>query len=189
MPTKSMLLMLVVAGLIQACAQTTVRDCRTADWFGIGQRDGLAGAPETIFDSYRAACREAGIVPDREAYENGRQEGLQAYCTDARGFEVGRGRGVYHHVCPPELEKRFLAGRARGMRLAGCQAEIYVFDEHLASLEHALKSREADLANPQTSPATQVRLRREIEELEALYRRVGDELAAVELRCMEQSGN
>lgn len=185
MRLRSILLLLVLAGSISACAQSTLRDCYSTDWFSLGQRDGLVGAPADVFETYRNTCREAEVAPDREAYENGRQEGLRYYCTDPNGFRVGRNSGIYHHVCPPELEKDFLTGRARGMRLEGCRAGTYVFDLHLTSLERALKSRERTLDGPQIPPETQAQLRREIKELESIYRKARDEQALLEHRCLE----
>jgi hypothetical protein len=182
---RLILLLLVVTGSLTACARADVRDCHHADWFGIGQRDGLAGVPIEIFESYLTACRDPGPVPDREAYANGRRDGLRTYCTDRNGFKVGRGNGVYHHVCPPALEWAFLAGRARGMRLEGCRARIYVFDEHLASLEQALKRRERRLTAPSASAAEQARLKQEIDALETRYQQAAEELATVESRCLE----
>lgn len=183
---KSIFLLLVMAGMATACARTDLRDCYTTDWFSLGQRDGLVGAPTEVFETYRATCREAEVAPDREAYEKGHQDGLRYYCTDQNGFRVGRARKPYHHVCPPGLEINFLTGRARGMRLQGCRAAVYVFDQHLTSLEHALKSREQALEGPQTPPDTRARLRHEIKELEDAYRRAGDELSEIELRCLAQ---
>lgn len=186
MHLRSIIMLLVFTGSISACARTNVRDCLTTDWFSLGQRDGMVGAPVEVFETYRAACREAEIAPDRDAYVKGRQDGLRYYCTDPNGFRIGRNHRPYHHVCPPELEKAFLTGRARGLRLEGCRAETYVFDQHLTSLERALKSREQALEDPQTPPATQSRLNREIKKLEAAYRRAGDEMSLMEQRCLEQ---
>lgn len=182
---RSMLLLLVAVGSIIACAQATVRDCHDADWFGIGLRDGLAGVPGDIFEVYRNTCGDAELAPDREAYENGRLEGLGVFCTDASGFRTGRASKVYHHVCPPELEKEFLTGRARGMRLQGCAAEIYVFEQHLTSLEEALKQREERLEALPFPAVERVRLQQEIDNLEILYQQAVEELDIVESRCLE----
>lgn len=185
MSPRFWVLLMGVAGLTTACAQTAIRDCQTADWFYVGQRDGIVGAPIDVFENYHAVCREAGIESDRLAYENGHQAGLEIYCTDKTGFHVGRNNITYHRVCPLELEKAFLTGRARGLRLSGCPAKIYVFEEHLASLEQRLKRREQRLAIPSVSPADRARLQQEIDSLEALYQQTAAELDEVENHCLE----
>lgn len=184
MSSRLTLTLLLAVGFVTACAHDTVRDCQTVDWYALGHRDGWIGTPVSVFENYRTACREAGIAPDRTAYEKGRQEGLQAYCTDLNGFKVGRGNDVYHYVCPPDLEKTFLSGRARGKRLKGCPAQIYVFDEHLQSLERAMKQREQRLATPAVSAEDRARLMQEIDTLKPNYQQAAGELDAVERRCM-----
>ena len=185
MPLRLLLLLIGVAGLTAACAQTAVRDCQRADWFYVGQRDGIVGAPIEIFANYDAVCRKADIKADRVAYENGHQAGIQIYCTDANGFRVGRNNMTYHRVCPPDLEKAFLTGRARGLQLSGCPAQIYVFEEHLASTEQRLKRREQRLTSPSVPKAEMDRLQQEIDALEALYQQTAAELDDVENHCLE----
>ena len=171
--------------MVSACAQATVRDCHEADWFSLGLRDGLAGAPSDVFEVYRNSCGDADVTPDREAYANGRIEGLLVFCTDANGFRIGRANKIYHYVCPPELEKTFLAGRARGLRLSGCAAKIYVFEEHITSLEQALRHREQQMAALPVPAAERARLQREIDTLETLFQQAAAELGTVENRCLE----
>jgi hypothetical protein len=185
MPPRFLLVLLGIAGLTAACAHTNVQDCQTTDWFHLGQRDGLVGAPHDVFKKYQDVCRELGIEPDRVAYQNGHREGLQFYCTDQNGFRTGRNRRAYHYVCPPELEKTFLRGRARGLRLSGCRAEIYVFDEHMASLNQALERLERQLTDPSLSTPAKERLRQQIEALETLYQQTAAEQNDVDIHCLE----
>ncbi|MDJ0722054.1 MAG: DUF2799 domain-containing protein [Desulfobacterales bacterium] len=186
MRTIRFLLCVALVGSLAACAHSSIEDCQTTEWFSLGHRDGRVGAPVSVFESYRAACREADTPPDREAYAAGRREGLTIYCTDSSGFQVGRGGRVYHHVCPLDTEKSFLAGRARGMRLAGCRAELYVFDQHLATLERELAFRRQTLEATTLPAADRDRLRREIENLNAIYKRTMGEMDDVEIRCLNQ---
>ena len=185
MPLRFLLLLMNVAGLTAACAQTAVRDCQRADWYYVGQRDGIVGAPSEIFANYHAVCREAGIEADRAAYEKGHRAGIQIYCTDANGFRVGRNHMTYHRVCPLDVEKDFLTGRARGLQLSGCPAQIYVFEEHLASIEQRLKRREQRLTSPSLPTVEMERLQHEIDALEALYQQTAAELDDVETQCLE----
>ena len=186
MRLRSLLLMAVWVASLMACAHSSLEDCYTTDWFGLGHRDGRVGAPVSVFETYLAACREAEARPDREAYENGRRLGLALYCTEQNGFRTGRGGRVYHHVCPPELERSYLAGRALGMRMQGCAAEILVWEQHLTSLERALSTREQALEGSPDGSEVQARLRREIIALETRYNQAVKALEAVEQRCMER---
>lgn len=185
MTIRFFLLLIGIVVITAACAHTPTQDCQTTDWFHIGQRDGLVGAPADVFEKYHDVCREVGFAPDRKAYTEGHRQGLQYYCTDENGFQTGRHNRPYHHVCPPELEKAFLAGRARGLRLSGCRATIYVFDEHIASLNQAVKRLENRQASPSLSTAEKDRMQREIENLEALYQQTAAEQEDAEIRCLE----
>ena len=186
MRTTLLILLAALAGSLAACAHSSIEDCQTTDWFSLGHRDGRVGAPLTVFESYLAACRKAETLPDRAAYEEGRRHGLQIYCTDGNGFQVGRSGRIYHHVCPPDTERAFLAGRARGMRLAGCRAELFVFDQHLTSLERELDTRRLALETTALPSETRDRLRHEIGNLEALYKQTIAEMEDVENRCLGQ---
>ncbi len=186
MRTIRFVLFVALVGSFAACAHSPIEDCQTTEWFSLGHRDGRVGAPVSVFESYRAACRDADTPPDREAYEAGRREGLKIYCTDGNGFQVGRSGRVYHHVCPLDTEKNFLAGRARGMRLAGCRAELYVFDQHLATVERELASRRQALEATTLPVENRARLRREIENLNVIYKRTMGEMDDVEIRCLNQ---
>ena len=181
-----LILCVALAGSLAACAHSSIEDCHTTDWFSLGHRDGRVGAPLAVFESYLAACSEAEAPPDRDAYQEGRRYGLEVYCTDGNGFQVGRNGRVYHHVCPPDTEKRFLAGRARGMRLAGCRGELFVFDQHLATLERELTSRRQALEAAALPAGARDRLHREIENLDAIYKRTMGEMEDVENRCLNQ---
>ena len=186
MRLKLLLLMAFWAASLAACAHSSIEDCYTTDWFGLGHRDGRVGAPVSVFETYLAVCRKAEVLPDREAYENGRRLGLALYCTEQNGFRTGRGGRVYHHVCPPELERSYLAGRALGMRMQGCAAEVFVWEQHLTSLERALSSSEQALKESPNGSEVQARLRQEINVLETRYNQAVKELEAVEQRCMER---
>jgi hypothetical protein len=186
MRTARFIRFVALTAALVGCAHSSIEDCRTTDWFSLGHRDGRVGAPVSVFESYRAACREAERPPDRDAYEAGRQAGLQIYCTDGNGFQVGRSGRVYHHVCPLDTEKAFLAGRARGMRLAGCRADLFVFDQHLTTLERELESRRQALEAVALPSEARNRLLREVERLDARYQRTIGEMEDVEVRCLNR---
>ena len=72
------------------------------------------------------------------------------------------------------------------MRLAGCRAELYVFDQHLATVERELASRRQALEATTLPVENRARLRREIENLNVIYKRTMGEMDDVEIRCLNQ---
>ena len=105
-------MMLMVAG----CASVSKEDCLLTDWYEIGRMDGRQGKPRTAFQGRAKACLEHGISADRQAYYNGHDQGLNYYCTEQMGFELGQKGLAYNSVCPLPLEPNFRVGYNKGMR-------------------------------------------------------------------------
>jgi hypothetical protein len=126
---------LIALGL-SGCATLSESQCRSAAWSDIGFRDGRDGRVADRISEHTAACTEYGIVPDRAAYFEGRDEGLVQYCTMHNGFVVGSKNESYEGVCAVLDERQFLAGfnpgkelyRARE-RLSEVEADIARVDE------------------------------------------------------------
>jgi len=105
-------MLLMVAG----CASVSKEDCLLTDWYEIGRMDGRQGKPRTAFQGRAKACLEHGISADRQAYYNGHDQGLNYYCTEQMGFELGQKGLAYNSVCPLPLEPNFRAGYNKGMQ-------------------------------------------------------------------------
>ena len=80
-------------------------ECRNADWRMIGMEDGIDGRQQSYIGKHRQACAKHDITPDSVAYRQGYSEGLKQYCTEMKGFVLGKKGAAYHGVCPPESEK------------------------------------------------------------------------------------
>jgi hypothetical protein len=104
--------MLMVAG----CASVSKEDCLLTDWYEIGRMDGRQGKPRTAFQGRAKACLEHGISADRQAYYNGHDQGLNYYCTEQKGVELGQQGLPYNSVCPLQLEPNFRAGYNKGLQ-------------------------------------------------------------------------
>lgn len=103
---------------LAGCASGMSEDeCLTADWRALGASDGLAGTEPERFNQRAATCTKFDVIADLDAYKEGRDEGLQTYCTPKSGFEQGRKGATYKSVCPYELEPGFLAEYEIGRRL------------------------------------------------------------------------
>ena len=103
--------------LLAGCATISKEDCLLTDWFEIGRLDGMKGTPRTVFQKRAKPCLEHGVNADRQAYYQGHDEGLKYYCTEQKGFELGRQGLLYKSVCPLQFEKDFRTGYQNGMQL------------------------------------------------------------------------
>ncbi|WP_296642352.1 DUF2799 domain-containing protein [Roseinatronobacter sp.] len=102
--------------VLTGCASLTQEECLTGDWGGIGQRDGAAGrVADTQFARHVKACADAGITPDRAAWQRGYARGLQNYCTPLSGLNEGVEGRRYRNVCPAATESAFLRGFQIGL--------------------------------------------------------------------------
>lgn len=108
---------LAIILLLAGCATVSREDCVLTDWFEIGRMDGMQGTPRTVFQNRAKPCLEHGVRVDRQAYYQGHDEGLKYYCTEQKGFELGRGGLPYKSVCPLQLEKDFWTAYQNGMQL------------------------------------------------------------------------
>src|SRR6266404_1769391 len=116
---KKSLRLLALAGLLTAvlsCAILSKDQCETMNWFEKGKTDATEGQSPTRFESYRAACSKHSITADQDAYTKGFAIGLETFCTEDRGYSVGREGFNYQRTCPKDLEAAFLKGYYLGHR-------------------------------------------------------------------------
>lgn len=108
--------MLTVA--LGACAtlspEQRLAECRATDWQKFGVNDGRLGVPAADRADTFSDCAGLGYTVDVAAYQAGRAEGLQAYCTVENGYRVGYEGRRYDNVCPPTSAPDFLQGYERG---------------------------------------------------------------------------
>jgi len=72
------LALLVAAMGCAGCVTMDAAECRSAKWFDVGYRDGLAGLrPMDGFYDYE--CGKQGVLPDLKAYMTGWQDGKWEY--------------------------------------------------------------------------------------------------------------
>ena len=102
--------------MVTGCASVSKEDCLLTDWYEIGRMDGRQGRPRTAFQGRAKACLEHGINADRQAYYSGHDQGLNYYCTEQKGFELGQQGLPFNSVCPLQLEPNFRAGYNRGIQ-------------------------------------------------------------------------
>lgn len=133
---------IAVAGLVLlvgGCASMSEEECLVADWHALGYEDGAAGQPVAQLGERRQACAEYGVRPNTDAYRAGRSEGLRLYCTDQRGFRLGRSGRTYNGVCPADLEPPFLHAYEAGRDIYRAQAAV---DEISRAIRDRARERE-----------------------------------------------
>ncbi|HXU42393.1 MAG TPA: DUF2799 domain-containing protein [Burkholderiales bacterium] len=75
---RSLLAIAFVSLATAACASMDATECRGANWYEIGFRDGLFGMQRMDF-VYTEQCGKHGVKLDAAAYAKGWQEGVWEY--------------------------------------------------------------------------------------------------------------
>jgi hypothetical protein len=66
-------LILVSCLALSGCATMSSEDCRSTDWYRLGERDGETGP--SLIDDYSAQCAAHGVRPDAARYSEGQKSG------------------------------------------------------------------------------------------------------------------
>jgi hypothetical protein len=116
MPHRALLLLATLGAA--ACTTLTAEQrgaaCRATDWASYGQNDGILGVATAERVEKFTDCAELGYPVDIAAYQAGRAQGLESYCTVENGYEVGRSGRIYENVCPADSQPGFLQGYEKG---------------------------------------------------------------------------
>ena len=126
-----------LAVLVSSCASMSEEECMVADWHALGFEDGAAGQQIAQLSRRRQACAEHGVRPDTEAYRAGRSEGLRLYCTEQRGYRLGRAGGGYSGVCPANLEEQFMPAYQAGR-------DIFLAQQAVNQVANAIEKSHAE---------------------------------------------
>lgn len=159
--------------LTTACATLSQSECLQADWHDIGQRDGSQGYARNRLEEHKTACAEYGIIPDPNAYHEGRRAGLEIYCMAENGLEQGKAGAVYHYVCPAELETVFLKNHKLGH-------EIYELTQQIRSVEREIEKKEKRLKKEDLSDQQRKQVRDEIRDLDGERARLRRSVSVLE---------
>ncbi len=138
---------------LSGCASLSRNECAAGDWYGIGQRDGASGYPEERFADHAAACVAHGVNPDRRQWMEGRERGLERFCTARHAFDVGASNSSYAGVCAGPAEDDFLHGYRLGKALAEARSRRDHWDHEIHRLNHRLEED-----NKRDQPQDQPRL-------------------------------
>ena len=164
-----------------------------ADWRLIGYQDGVAGKSSATVGTYREDCAKHAVVPDLDAYQAGRAEGLQEYCKVDNGYRLGNGGYGYPVVCPEHLEQGFRAAYNEGRELylarsavKRTRSKIRQRENDLQLLEEDKQYKLAELVSDGLKGSDRVIILYELSELEQEKDMVEDELIALEYELVDQ---
>ncbi len=105
-----------LAGCTTVPVEERAAQCAQTDWTKFGVNDGTLGVPTSDRADKFEDCAEVGQPADLVAYQAGRTQGLETYCTLENGYKVGLEGRRYDNVCPPALAADFLQGYERGKK-------------------------------------------------------------------------
>lgn len=70
----SMTRVLVLCLLVAGCAPMAESECRSSNWYALGERDAMGGLPPRI-DQYAYQCSRFSVQPSESTYMEGWQVG------------------------------------------------------------------------------------------------------------------
>lgn len=127
---------------LSGCASMTEQECLTANWFDQGFRDGRSGQPLSRIADHQKACAKVGVKPDNALYFQGRDQGIQIYCTPENALAVGRLGQPYRNVCPAALEQQFLMSYEKGKQHYEAELRIEALNRDTRQLELLLRAED-----------------------------------------------
>ena len=162
---------LLIAGL-SGCASMNADECAASDWSAIGFEDGSRGYTTDRFANHRKACAKHGITADFQAYQDGRDSGLESFCQPGRGFSYGANGGQYTGVCAADLEPGFLDAYHTGRKLytlrsnvSAANSQLYAAENALEGTENRIVAVELALINSETTTDERIAYLAELKEL------------------------
>lgn len=158
--------------ILNGCASMSGDECAMSDWHTIGFEDGSRGYTADRLGNHRKACAKHGVAPDFQAYQAGRDEGLQEFCQPSRGFNLGANGGHYNGVCDAHLEPRFLDAYRSGYHLYNLRSNVnsatYQIDakeQELHDIKETIRSKEAALIARDTTTEERILLLADLKDL------------------------
>jgi uncharacterized protein DUF2799 len=79
--------LVLIGALLAGCAAMSENECRTSNWYDLGQRDALAGAQPQI-EHYAEHCGHFAVKPDEQQYLAGWALGYSEWNTRVSGSRM-----------------------------------------------------------------------------------------------------
>ncbi|RDX38205.1 DUF2799 domain-containing protein [Kangiella sp. HD9-110m-PIT-SAG07] len=108
---------ITLVSFMSGCATLSETECISGNWEQIGYQDGKSGRDKDYILNHESSCIEYGVELDRLAYEQGRQDGLQRYCTSSNGYNRGV-RGNHPNLsCHEQQFPQYYDGLLQGLEV------------------------------------------------------------------------
>jgi Mg2+ and Co2+ transporter CorA len=169
------LVLLAGIALLSGCASLSEGECRTADWYDLGVRDGRGGEPASRLHEHHKACAEYGVRPLDRRYMDGRAEGLRDYCRLENAVRIGLNGQQYQGVCTSAIDAEF-------RRHNEAAYDVYRLRKEIESADSSLAEKERRLREKKLSDEERGRIRQDIRDLDRKLERLRDELRDQERR-------
>lgn len=170
------LVLLLLPLLLASCATMTPEECRYANWYDVGWRDGSEGRTLALLNSRIEDCTEASVSVDGNVYLRGRDEGLKNYCRLENAVAVGLAGERYEGVCPAPIDAEFRRRHALAYKVYAANAEVARIDNRMQAVDRRLRQLERDENQRLHDAAKEDDKRRIRREFDDDRRRLRDEL-------------
>ncbi len=108
---------LALLASLGGCASLSKSECLAANWEDVGIRDGASGRPEEYLIQHSKACAKVDVAPDRGAWLQGREQGLDRFCVPYRMYQIGEyGGGFDAAICRRYDQDRLINAYEQGLR-------------------------------------------------------------------------
>src|SRR3954468_8807040 len=126
---------LALVGSLSGCASLSKSECLSADWEDIGIRDGANGQPEEYLIQHAKACAKVNVIPDRGAWQHGRERGLARYCVPQRAYSAGEyGNGFDVYMCENFDQDRLTDAWRKGHEVNRLSNELGSIDGEIGNI-------------------------------------------------------
>ena len=134
---------LALVGTLSGCASLSKSECLAADWEDIGIRDGANGQPEEYLIQHAKACSKVDVVPDRGAWQHGRERGLERYCVPRRAYQNGEyGSGYNLEQCVSFDQERLTDAWRKGNDVHRISNDLSSIDSQIGTIRDQLENDE-----------------------------------------------
>ncbi|MFY9260185.1 MAG: DUF2799 domain-containing protein [Gallionella sp.] len=128
----------IICLVLSGCATLNEKECRSANWYQLGIRDGQSGDTEGLLDKHREACKKYAVQPEENQYFSGRKEGLKEYCRYNNAFRLGLDGVSYKGTCPIDVDMKFRRYNDAALEISRINRQINEVNGKIAKEEREL---------------------------------------------------
>jgi uncharacterized protein DUF2799 len=136
---------LALVASMSGCASLSKSECLAANWEDVGIRDGANGRPEEYLIQHSKACAKVEVVPDRGAWLQGREQGLDRFCVPYRMYQLGEyGSGFDAAICRNYDQDRLVNAYEQGLEVNRLGSQLASIDSEISGIHERLDDEDVD---------------------------------------------